>query len=195
MVGYARVSSDDQKLDLQLQALKQAGCNRIYTDQGQPGNNFQREGLDKALRSMKPGGTLVVWRLDRLGRSLRGLIQVIDHLASIKAHFRSIMENIDTASSGGRLVFHMMGALAEFERTLISERTHAGLLEAKRRGMRLGRPRALSNEQIAYAIRALRYNKIDLDHLAQEFGISARTLRRYIQKNRASPNIVQASSP
>lgn len=182
IIGYARVSSQEQKMDLQLRALNLAGCEIIYKDHGQSGHDFKRDGLIKAIESLRPGHTLVVWRLDRLGRSLRGLIEVINQLGGNDVHFRSLMENIDTKSSGGRLMFHMMGALAEFERNLISERTQAGLDEARMRGRKLGRPSSVNDEQIREAIYALRHDKRAIDCVAEDLGISVRTLRRHLQK-------------
>lgn len=182
IVGYARVSSGEQKMDLQLRALKTAGCRRIYKDHGQSGFDFNRDGLTEALDSMMPGATFVVWRLDRLGRSLQGLIEIINEMCRRDIHFRSLMENIDTASSGGRLMFHMMGALAEFERSLISERTQAGLEEARTRGKRLGRPSLLSEDQIKDAVHAMRVDKRGIERIATDLGISPRTLRRHMLK-------------
>ena len=121
-IGYARVSTEDQHLDLQRDALKRAGCTKIFADYGVSGKGFNRPGLMKALSELEPGGMLVVWRLDRLGRSLPKLINFVDELGQREAQFCSLTENIDTSTSGGRLIFHIMGALAEFERNLISER-------------------------------------------------------------------------
>lgn len=182
IIGYARVSSGEQKMDLQLRALNAAGCKKIYKDHGQSGHIFNRDGLSDALDNLQSGGTLVVWRLDRLGRSLHGLIEIINELCSNDVHFRSIMENIDTASSGGRLMFHMMGALAEFERNLISERTQAGLDEARLRGKLLGRPSAISDHQIQGALHALNHQNRAMKSIAGDLGISVRTLRRHLQK-------------
>lgn len=140
-VGYARVSTEEQKVDLQLNALKQAGCDQIFVDEGVSGAKADRAGLKKALASLQPGDTLVVWRLDRLGRSLINLVGLMSELGSRGIEFYSLMENIDTTSAGGRLVFHLMAALAEFERSLISERTKAGMEAAKLKGIHVGRPR------------------------------------------------------
>ncbi|WP_341802594.1 recombinase family protein [Paracoccus versutus] len=179
IVGYARVSTDDQRLDLQLSALKDAGCEKIYQDHGFSGASMGRPGLEAALGSLRPGDTLVVWRLDRLGRSLSGLVQFVDELRRKCSQFRSLTESIDTNSSGGRLVFHIMAALAEFERALISERTKAGLSAAKQRGCRLGRPPiTLSHQQIEEALRALDEHGSDMEVVAARYAISARTLRR-----------------
>lgn len=182
IVGYARVSTEDQKVDLQRTALTRAGCDRIYEDLGKSGAVFERKGLDAALTSLKPDGTLVVWRLDRLGRSLAGLVSLIDQLGKRRVHFRSIMENIDTTTSGGRLMFHMMAALAEFERALIGERTRAGLAEAKARGRHIGRPRVLTPEQIENAIALVYDGQIRLPDVAGQFGVSTRTLQRCIRE-------------
>lgn len=149
-VGYARVSTLDQNPDLQHQALTAAGCDQICEDRIS-GSAVQRPGLDQALALLGDGDTLVVWRLDRLGRSLPHLIEVIQDIGNRGAGFRSLTENIDTATAGGRLVFHMMGALAEFERALIVERTRAGIKAAKTRGVRLGRRPALSRGQVEHA--------------------------------------------
>lgn len=180
IIGYARVSTDDQKLDLQVNALKAVGCSKIFTDRGQSGFRFDRDGLENALELLKPGSTLVVWRLDRLGRSLTGLVSLMERLGAAGIHFRSLNENIDTASSGGKLMFHMMAALAEFERTLISERTRAGMKAARTRGSTLGRPKTLSEEQIRSARHNIRIKKETPEDIAAKLNISARTLRRYL---------------
>ncbi|WBO58473.1 recombinase family protein [Acidocella sp. MX-AZ03] len=140
-IGYARVSTDEQNLSLQIDALKAVGCEKIFSDQGISGSLASRPNLNRALRTLRPGDKLVVWRLDRLGRSLVNLIQLLDQLGEKGVRFHSLNENIDTTSSGGRLVFHMMAALAEFERTLISERTRAGMAAARAKGKHVGRPR------------------------------------------------------
>lgn len=182
IIGYARVSTDDQKLDLQVQALKGVGCSRIFSDHGQSGADFSRDGLDRALGSLQPGGTLVVWRLDRLGRSLAGLVGLMNRLGEREVHFRSVTENIDTASSGGKLMFHMMAALAEFERSLISERTRAGMAAAKADGRPLGRPKALSAEQVRDALRAIADGEESPRHIADRLNVSTRTLQRHIDR-------------
>jgi DNA invertase Pin-like site-specific DNA recombinase len=150
-IGYARVSTDEQNLALQLDALKVAGCEAIFEDQGISGAAKSRPGLDQALAAIKAGDVLVVWKLDRLGRSLGHLIQVIAELGKKRVGFRSLSESIDTETAGGRLVFHMMGALAEFERSLIAERTRAGMKAAKARGGRVGRRKALTPAQLDHA--------------------------------------------
>src|SRR5918911_435349 len=150
LIGYARVSTQDQTLDLQLDALKKAGCEKFYTDTAS-GAKEERKGLVEALYYAREGDVLVVWRLDRLGRSLRHLIETITLLNSRKIGFRSLTENIDTTTSGGKLVFHIFGALAEFERDIIRERTNAGLEAARARGRHGGRPKALCPERIKLA--------------------------------------------
>lgn len=179
-VGYARVSTDEQKLDLQINALRLAGCRKIYQDHGVSGTVLQRPGLNAALRALGPGETLVVWRLDRLWRSLLGLVQLINKLGARGIEFQSLNEAIDTASNGGRLIFHIMAALAEFERALISERTKAGLAEAKERGRRLGRPPLLTRGQVEAARRDVFANGKAISEVAEYFGVSERTLRRHL---------------
>lgn len=192
IVGYARVSTEEQRLDLQVRALENARCSRIYRDHGISGGTFERAGLEAALASIKPGGTLVVWRLDRLGRSLSGLVQLIERLGNRDASFRSITENIDTSSSGGRLTFHIMAALAEFERALIGERTRAGLLAARARGKQLGRPRLLTPKQIEDAISLSQHGELRLTEIAEQFCVSTRTLRRGIRETLCSRNLFDA---
>lgn len=179
-IGYARVSTEEQNLDLQIHALRKAGCNRIFTDYGLSGKGFDRPGLHKALSAVNGGETFVVWRLDRLGRSLPKLIQFVDELSDRGAQFQSLSENIDTTSSGGRLIFHIMGALAEFERTLISERTRAGMEAARRRGCQVGRRPALTPAQARRAAEDLAAGKAAAA-VAALYGISVRTLRRHIE--------------
>jgi DNA invertase Pin-like site-specific DNA recombinase len=153
LIGYARVSTNDQKLNLQRDALKAAGCTRIFVDRGVSGAINQRPGLARALAFLKPGYTLIVWKLDRLGRSLAHLVQTIAELGARGVNFRSLSDPIATESAGGRLALHIMAALAEFERSLNSERTRAGLEAAKRRGRKLGRRRKLTPKKIIEARR------------------------------------------
>ena len=139
LIGYARVSTDEQSPDLQFDALNRAGCHRIFTDSAS-GATMSRPALDEAIRALRPGDTLVTWKLDRLGRSLSHLISIVTQLESRGIVFRSLSESIDTQTASGRLLFHVMGALAEFERALISERTRAGMAAARARGRSIGRP-------------------------------------------------------
>ena len=149
-IGYARVSTDDQNLDLQRTALRVAGCDPVLEDQVS-GMALRRPGLDQALARLAAGDCLVVWQLDRLGRSLPHLIDTIRLIGDRGAGFRSLTESIDTTTVGGRLYFHMMGVLAEFERALIIERTRTGMKAAKARGIEVGRKRALTLAQISHA--------------------------------------------
>jgi DNA invertase Pin-like site-specific DNA recombinase len=148
LIGYARVSTHDQTLHLQQDALHKAGCDRIFTDTAS-GTKTERKGLDEALAYVRKGDTLVVWRLDRLGRSLPHLITTMTALEERGIGFKSLTENIDTTTSGGKSIFHIFGALAEFERNLIRERTQAGLTAARARGKTGGRPQALTDRQIS----------------------------------------------
>ena len=152
LIGYARVSTDDQHLTLQHDALQQAGCDKVFSDQ-QSGAATERPGLTSLFESLRPGDTLVIWRLDRLGRSLKHLIQLVEQLDQRKVGLKSLQENIDTTTSGGRLVFNLFGALAEFERTLIRERTQAGVYAARARGRQGGRPKLLETNKRDLAIR------------------------------------------
>ncbi|SFB55032.1 Site-specific DNA recombinase [Pseudomonas simiae] len=180
-IGYARVSTDEQNLDLQIQALKCAGCELIYTDSGISGGVRARPGLDKALKRLRAGDMLVVWRLDRLGRSLVHLVHLLENLGNRHIRFKSICEYIDTSSSGGRLVFHMMAALAEFERSLISERTLAGMAAARARGKHLGRQPSLNADQCREA--KLLLNKgVNIRNVADQFKVTPRTLIRLVQR-------------
>lgn len=175
--GYARVSTQDQNLDLQIAALKKARCDHIYTDKGVSGAKTIRPGLTSLQNKIKSGDTLVVWRLDRLGRSLRYLVDTIDKLGRDSIDFVSLTENIDTNTSGGKLLFHMMAALAEFERSLISERTRAGMAAARANGRPLGRRPALSAAQLQEALQAL-HHQIPLEVIAQTYSVHPRTIRR-----------------
>ena len=181
IIGYARVSTDEQKLDLQLKALRRAECDKIFYDSGISGADMERPELEAAIRAAEGGGTLVVWRLDRLGRSLSGLVQLIEGFKKRGIELRSLTESIDTSSSTGQLFFHIMAALAEFERTLISERTKAGLEASRERGVTLGRPRSLSEPQISKAVRLLTDKKATLQSVSKKLGISKRTLQRSLQ--------------
>lgn len=180
MIGYARVSTNDQNLDLQVDALRSAGCGRVFEDHGVSGAIEKRRGLNAVLRTLRKGDTLVVWRLDRLGRSIRHLIDVITKLQARGIEFRSVTENIDTSSAGGRMIFHVIAAMAEFERSMISERTVAGMAAARQRGQRLGRRRSMTEEQCAEAVKALRHGCESLADVARRYNVHPRTLKRLI---------------
>jgi DNA invertase Pin-like site-specific DNA recombinase len=179
LIGYARVSTGDQNLDLQLDSLKAAGCDKLFTDK-LSGSKDDRPGLGEALGFVRSGDTLVVWRLDRLGRSLSHLIDVTTGLETRGIGFKSLQEGIDTTTSGGKLVFHIFGALAEFERSLIRERTYAGLKAARARGRSGGRPKALSEQQLKMAVRMLAAPDVSVQQVAEHFGVARSTLYRLL---------------
>ena len=181
IIGYARVSTEDQNLDLQVDAMKEAGCDRIYDDKIS-GSKTERNGLDKALNSVREGDTLVVWKLDRLGRSLQHLISVVNELKKGGVYFRSLKENLDTSSSTGKLIFHIFGALAEFERDIIRERTMAGLAAARARGRVGGRPKSLSEEKIKLAKTLWNDKSNSIGEICNMLGISKATLYRYLKE-------------
>ncbi len=178
-IGYARVSTQDQNLDLQNDALKAAGCENIYTDK-MSGAKTNRPGLEEILGFIRKGDTLVVWRLDRLGRSLKHLIQVLNQLDERGVYFKSIQESLDTSTPGGKLIFHVFGALAEFERDIIRERTLAGLAAARARGRKGGRPSKLSKKQVEMAKNLMKDTNIPIGEICQTLGVSKATLYRYV---------------
>lgn len=184
LIGYARVSTDDQQLDLQRDALLQAGCQKIYEDQ-ESGSKAARPGLALAQEVLRSGDTLVVWRLDRLGRSLKDLIALVETLEAQSVGLKSLKEHIDTTSSGGKLVFHLFGALAEFERTLIRERTQAGLQAARARGRQGGRPKALDPAKRQLAVRLYRERQHSIAEICRMLGISKPTLYSYLAEAHA----------
>ena len=180
LIGYARVSTADQTLDLQLDALKKAGCIKIFTDTAS-GAKSERTGLQEALNYLREQDILVVWRLDRLGRSLKDLIDIISKLDSRKIGFKSLTENIDTTTSGGKLIFHVFGALAEFERNLIRERTNAGLQAARARGLKGGRPKSLTEKRVEMARRIYADKSNSIEEICKTLGVSRMTLWRYVR--------------
>lgn len=177
--GYARVSTSDQDETLQHDALTAAGCDRIYTDTAS-GSTTSRPALDDLLEHLRPGDTLVVWRLDRLGRSLRHLITVFSELEARGVAVRSLTESLDTSTPGGRLVFHVFGALAEFERDLIRERTNAGLAAARARGRVGGRPTVWSDEKRRTALE-MRNAGSDVSTVARVLGVSRASVYRALR--------------
>lgn len=182
-IGYARVSKTEQNLDLQRDALKKAGCreNNIFTDKI-TGTKTERKGLEQALSHLREGDTFVVWRLDRLGRSLKHLIETVTKLHEQHIAFQSITENIDTATATGQLVFHIFGALAEFERNLIRERTLAGLEAARARGRLGGRPELNpSSPKVAMAQKLYADKTNAVSDICQTLNISRATLYRYVR--------------
>lgn len=180
LVGYARVSTDDQNLNLQRDALQLAGCEKIFEDQIS-GAKAERPGLHAVLQFVRPGDTLVIWRLDRLSRSLKDLIEMVKALESNSIGLKSLQESIDTTSSSGMLIFHVFGALAEFERNLTRERTQAGLQAARSRGRKGGRPKVLNKDKQALAVQLYDERKHTVTQICELMGISRPTLYKYIE--------------
>ncbi len=173
-IGYARVSTDDQHLDLQRDALTKAGCGVIYEEKAS-GKSADRPELVQALRALRQGDTLVVWRLDRLGRSLHDLVHIVTDLERKGVGFESLTERIDTTSATGKLTFHLFAALAEFERNLIRERTHAGLVAARARGRKGGR-RPKLDAQARREIDALLQGGVAVTDAAKRYGVARSTM-------------------
>lgn len=181
-IGYARVSTHDQNLHLQQDALQAAGCEKIFVDEIS-GTLSERPGLTKTLDALRKGDTLVVWRLDRLGRSLKDLIGWVHTLETQDIELKSLQEAIDTGSPSGKLTFHLFAALAEFERNLIRERTQAGLSAARARGRMGGRPKALDKDKRALVVELYNGKKTSLKKICTMMGISKPTLYAYVQEN------------
>ena len=175
--GYARVSTDDQKADLQHAALKKAGTAKIYTDDGLSGATTKRPALLRCLKALKRGDTLTVWKLDRLGRSLRDLIAMLDDLKHRGVKFHSLTEAIDTETPTGRAMWQMIGVLAELERSLITERTRAGVAAARVRGVKFGRKPKLTRQQISQARKLIAQGERPED-VAASFHVGRTTLYR-----------------
>src|SRR5215475_12738371 len=175
--GYARVSTDEQNTALQLSALKKAGCKTIFTDEGISGATTKRPALTRCLKKLRSGDTLIVWKLDRLGRSLRDLITMLDELRAQGVKFRSLTEHIDTETAAGRAMWQMIGVLAELERSLIAERTRAGVKAAKARGVQFGRKPKLTPQQRAHA-RELRAQGKRPEDIADLFKVGRSTIYR-----------------
>lgn len=177
-IGYARVSTDDQNLTLQLDALKKDGCTRMFTDKV-GGARLDRPGLNDALSHLRAGDTLVVWKLDRLGRSVKGLVDLVNTLEAREVHFRSLTDGIDTKTPAGRFFFHIMASLAQMERELIVERTRAGLAAARKLGRIGGRKRRMTDNKIKAARRLLTGGTPPRD-VAENLGVSIPTLYRWL---------------
>ena len=180
LIGYARVSTQDQSLDLQTDALKEAGCKKVFTDTIS-GKNASRPQLDKLKEHCRKGDTVIVWRLDRLGRSLKDLIEIINFFNSEGIAFKSLHENIDTSTSSGKLIFHIFGALAEFERNLIVDRTKAGLEAARKRGIKGGRKHKLTPTQQKTLQTMYHSKNHTIKEICQTLNISKPTLYKYLE--------------
>ncbi len=178
LIGYARVSTNDQLLDLQLDALNHAGCKRVFTDKT-TGAKKNRPGLTEALSHLREGDVLVIWKLDRLGRTVKGLVDFVGELAERKVQFRSLTEGINTTTPTGRFFFHVMASLAQMERELIAERTKAGLDAARQRGRLVGRKRSMTPSKIESAKQLLSAG-VPPREVAQNLGVSVPTLYRWV---------------
>ena len=188
LVGYARISTTDQNLDLQRDALKAAGCERTFTDTAS-GAKTERPGLTQLLKESRQGDTLVVWKLDRLGRSLPHLVETVREMEAQGIGFKSLQENIDTTTSGGKLIFHIFASLAEFERDLIRERTNAGLSAARARGRRGGRPRGVMDTNKQKAALALKNDTSrSVSEICEILGVSRNTYYKYVRLDDQAKN-------
>ena len=185
LIGYARVSTEDQKLHLQRDALRAAGCDRLFEEKSS-GVSGPMHARQEMLDYCRPKDVVVVWRLDRLGRSLRDLIDIVNRMRRRDVAFRSLHESIDTTTPAGRLTFHVFAALAEFEAAVVRERTRAGLAAARRRGTRLGRPRTLGPEQIEMARAMMKNPRLSARQVAEQLGVHRSTLYRSL---RAQPPV------
>lgn len=174
-IGYARISTQDQNLDLQIDALQQLGCERIYQEKISSVKDNRPE-LENCLKALRAGDTLYIWRLDRLGRSLKHLVQLINQLQDMDCSLVSIKENIDTSTPTGKLTFHIFASLAEFERDLICERTKAGLLSARARGRMGGRPQKLSEKEKSMIRQLMKDRNNSASDIAKRFGVSRATV-------------------
>ena len=182
-VGYARVSTLEQNEDLQTDALKKAGCERIFTDHAS-GAKASRPQLDRMLDMLRRGDTVVVWKLDRLGRSVQNLVDLMDRFQKMGVEFRSLTENMDTSTSGGVLIFNIFSALAQFERDLIRERTMAGLKAARARGRKGGRPSKLSDKDIAMIRQLYDSRTVTVQEIADRFDVSRSTIYKALEHSK-----------
>ena len=180
LIGYMRVSTADQNLDLQRDALTSGGCEKIFEDVGS-GALDSRKGLAECIEYARSGDTLVVWKLDRLGRSLKHLVEVVGSLEKRKVGFKSLSESIDTTSDAGKLVFHIFASLAEFERGLIRERTNAGLKAARARGRKGGRPKTMDEKKRAMAKTLMADTSNSIDEICKNLKVSRSTLYRNLK--------------
>ena len=184
-IGYARVSTEDQNLDLQLQALEAAGCEIVFQDHGVSAVAHKRPGLDETLAHLKPGDTLVIWKLDRACRSLRHALDLLEDLQSRNIDFLSLTDSIDTTTAMGKAMYQLRGVFSELERSLISERTKAGMAAARKRGKHLGRPPTLTNHQLAQAAAWTDQGNQTIASAAATLGVKQDTLRKALQRYKA----------
>ena len=190
-IGYARVSTVDQNLELQTDALTEAGCKKIFSDtpkewpchRGVSGAKAERPGLDEALDRIRKKDTLVIWKLDRLGRSLSDLLSIVEYLKDRGAHFLSIQDGFDTSTASGKMVFSVIGAMAEYERNLIRERTMAGLKAARARGRMGGRPKSLDESQVKVAIALAEAGELTINEICKQVRCSRSTYYRQVAPN------------
>lgn len=195
LIGYARISTADQSLNLQEDALTQAGCGRVFTDVTS-GATSDRAGLKAGLEFLREGDVLVVWRLDRLGRSLQDLLETVNGLEARKIGFKSLSESLDTTTSGGKFFFQIFGALSEFERNLIRERTHAGLKAARARGRLGGRPKRLDPQKAALARKLYDERVHTVKEIANMVGISKPGLYHYLKgRHKKQPEPLAVGGP
>lgn len=180
LIGYARVSTEEQNLDLQTDALKKVGCEKVFLDKVS-GAKSERKGLNAALEMLRAGDVLMVWRLDRLGRSLKNLIEIVGELEQKNIGFRSLTENIDSTTTGGKLVFHLFGALAEFERNLIRERTKAGLAAARARGKKGGRKNVMDEKKIRQAQALMADPQNTITDICKALGVGRTSFYKYVK--------------
>jgi DNA invertase Pin-like site-specific DNA recombinase len=191
LIGYARVSTSDQKIDLQVDALQQAGCERLFQDV-MSSTRLNRPGLQEALSHLRQGDTLVIWKLDRLGRSVKGLITLTETLKARGIAFVSLQDKIDTATPLGEFFFHVVGAFAQLERSLIVERTQAGLAAARARGRRGGRPRKVTKAKLRIAMAAMADRNSNASEVARLIGINRTVLYRYVNGDGSAKPLGQA---
>lgn len=181
-IGYARVSTDDQRLDMQLDALKRAKCDLLFKDHGISGARASRPGLDKALEALEAGDVLIVYRLDRLGRSVLNLADILNRFEDGNIFFCSLTEGINTTTSGGKLVFHMFSAMAEFQRNIIRENTIHGIRAARQRGKQIGRPYALNEDTIWEAQYLIETHQMSVAKVARKLAVPRTTLSRSLKR-------------
>lgn len=194
MIGYARVSTQGQHDTLQTDALKAAGCHRIYTDHAS-GARASRPELDRMLEALREGDIVVVWKLDRLGRSVQNLVDLMSRFQRVGVGFRSLTEQMDTTTPGGILIFNLFAALAQFERDLIKERTNAGLQAARARGRTGGRPKSLTSTDVAMITQLYNAKTITVKEIATRFGVSRSTIYKALQETSKTHHDIQRKQP